>query len=273
MITDNENNNDTQPFQQHSPPFFFLYGQIDDQFCPPTLGFLYFSRMLHRHLRELGYQRIVFYNSGEQKIDTYDTQSSALVRPNAEPQPQTPRRTTKICVGHLGQRRQFKARPKTQTTPQLTAVNNLEAVVSFNRWMNEVQPKTAIIFTNWIDFITHFDQAAQRQMSVALENWGRLFEDNQNICIFLLSGISVQRLLELQELRRQWFFLFNKMFKTDNTPTHRMIPIGAARLDEVNNLLNELHRWLPFTKAPQILLKRCRRPDDTAHPELQLQLS
>ncbi|MEK8020955.1 MAG: AAA family ATPase [Candidatus Parabeggiatoa sp.] len=194
--------------------------------------------MLHRHLRELGYQRIVFYNSGEQKIDTYDTQSSALVRPNAEPQSETPRRTTKICVGPLGQRRQFKARPKPQTTPQLTAVNNLEAVVSFNRWMNEAQPKTAIIFTNGIDFITHFETAAQRQMSVALENWGRLFEDNQNICLFLLSGISVQRLLELQELRRQWFFLFNQMFNADNTPTHRMIPIGAPRLDEVNNLLN-----------------------------------
>ncbi|MEK8017908.1 MAG: transposase [Candidatus Parabeggiatoa sp.] len=40
-----------------------------------------------------------------------------------------------------------------------------------------------------------------------------------------------------------------------------------ARLDD-----EELHRWLPFTKVKQILLKRCRRPDETAHPELQLQL-
>jgi len=34
----------------------------------------------------------------------------------------------------------------------------------------------------------------------------------------------------------------------------------------------ELHRWLPFQKVKQILLERCRRPDETAHPELQLQL-
>jgi len=41
-----------------------------------------------------------------------------------------------------------------------------------------------------------------------------------------------------------------------------------ARLDD-----EELHRWLPFQKVKQILLKRYRRPDETAHPELQLQLS
>jgi len=40
-----------------------------------------------------------------------------------------------------------------------------------------------------------------------------------------------------------------------------------ARLDD-----NELHRWLPFQKVKQILLKRCRQSDETAHPELQLQL-
>ena len=34
----------------------------------------------------------------------------------------------------------------------------------------------------------------------------------------------------------------------------------------------ELHRWLPFQKVKQVLLERCRRPDETAHPELQLQL-
>jgi hypothetical protein len=30
----------------------------------------------------------------------------------------------------------------------------------------------------------------------------------------------------------------------------------------------EIHRWLPFAKVKQILLKRCRRSDETAHPEL-----
>ncbi|OQY54392.1 MAG: transposase [Candidatus Parabeggiatoa sp. nov. 2] len=40
-----------------------------------------------------------------------------------------------------------------------------------------------------------------------------------------------------------------------------------ARLDD-----KELHRWLPFKKVKQILLERCRRTDETAHPEVQLQL-
>jgi len=34
-----------------------------------------------------------------------------------------------------------------------------------------------------------------------------------------------------------------------------------ARLDD-----KELHRWLPFAKVKQILLERCRRSDETAHP-------
>ncbi len=34
-----------------------------------------------------------------------------------------------------------------------------------------------------------------------------------------------------------------------------------ARLDD-----KEIHRWLPFHKVKQILLERCRRPDETAHP-------
>jgi hypothetical protein len=40
-----------------------------------------------------------------------------------------------------------------------------------------------------------------------------------------------------------------------------------ARLND-----KELHRWLPFAKVKQILLKRYRRPDETAHPGFQLQL-
>ncbi|RKZ80590.1 MAG: transposase [Candidatus Parabeggiatoa sp. nov. 1] len=56
---------------------------------------------------------------------------------------------------------------------------------------------------------------------------------------------------------------------------------GAVMQADVNAATNilarlhddELHRWLPFTKVKQILLKRCRRPDETAHPGLQLQLS
>lgn len=219
---------------------FFLHGQIDDQFCPPTLGFLDFSRMLHRHLRELGYQRIVFYNSGEQKIDTYDDESSSLIRPAGAVQEKKSRRQTKICAGKLGQviLKKSKKTPKPQTTPQLSALNNLEAVVNFNHWMNDAKHKTAIIFTNGFDFIQYFDTAAQRQMSAALNNWKHLFEENQNICIFLLSGLSIQRLREFPKLQMDWFFLLNQMFKEDNTPTSQMIPIGAPRQDEVTNILN-----------------------------------
>jgi IS605 OrfB family transposase len=54
---------------------------------------------------------------------------------------------------------------------------------------------------------------------------------------------------------------------------------GAVMQADLNAAINilaklddkELHRWLPFQKVKQILLERCRRPDETAHPGLQLQ--
>jgi IS605 OrfB family transposase len=49
---------------------------------------------------------------------------------------------------------------------------------------------------------------------------------------------------------------------------------GAVMQADLNAAVNvkarlgdkELHRWLPFQKVKQILLERCRRSDETAHP-------
>jgi IS605 OrfB family transposase len=51
---------------------------------------------------------------------------------------------------------------------------------------------------------------------------------------------------------------------------------GAVMQADLNAAINilarlydkELHRWLSFQKVKQILLERCRRPDETAHPGL-----
>jgi IS605 OrfB family transposase len=53
---------------------------------------------------------------------------------------------------------------------------------------------------------------------------------------------------------------------------------GAVMQADLNAAVNvkarsddkELHRWLPFQKVKQILQERCRRSDETGHPELQL---
>ena len=48
--------------------------------------------------------------------------------------------------------------------------------------------------------------------------------------------------------------------------------LNAAINVKARNDDKELHRWLPFQKVKQILLERCCRADETAHPVLQLQL-
>jgi len=54
---------------------------------------------------------------------------------------------------------------------------------------------------------------------------------------------------------------------------HCAFGCGAVMIAPLNAAVNvkarledkELHRWLPFQKVKQILLERCRRPDETAH--------
>lgn len=49
-------------FTRRHERFFFLYGKTDDEFCLLPWGILRLEEALHRHLKELGYQRILCFN-------------------------------------------------------------------------------------------------------------------------------------------------------------------------------------------------------------------
>ena len=58
--------------------FFFVVGKTKDTFVDEALNAIDVETDLHRHLQELGYERIMFY-SKTQKIFCYDETSYKLV--------------------------------------------------------------------------------------------------------------------------------------------------------------------------------------------------
>ena len=239
--------------------FFFLHGHTNDEFCPPNLGILTLEEVLHQHLHQLGYQRIIFYN-GRQKIYFHDHDSQQLSRPDIkdltsqhEASPSQSASPSRICAGPLGQQSLALQAPITAATPeadthslQLGSMSDLDVVGFLNRCMHSEQYKTAVLFTDGLDFITRFQEKARRQMAASLSRWGRLLSTNHNICLFLLPNTDIQRLGDLLE-RHGWYFLRSQIFQNENKPSKRVITLGAPRQDEVKNLLHywRLKRQLP----------------------------
>ncbi len=54
-------------FTNHHQRFFFIYVKTQDEFCTPDLQLRRLEEVLHVHLRELNYRRILFFN-GRQKL-------------------------------------------------------------------------------------------------------------------------------------------------------------------------------------------------------------
>ncbi|MCP4349533.1 MAG: AAA family ATPase [Desulfobacterales bacterium] len=163
---------------------------------------------------------------------------------NNDSSDQQQKRSSRIpSVRNLRQIRLTSAPRRTSTQPSnqgssLHGMSDMEVVTNLNKWMKDVHPKTAIIFSNAINFISYFEPDALPHMGVVLEDWSKL-ANNQNICIFIFSASAIQHLRNLIE-RQQWYFLLNKMFHEDNTPTSEMISIGSPRQDEVCSVL---HYW------------------------------
>ena len=54
--------------------FFFIFGHTKDRFCEDNLIDVDLDRILHKHLRDIGYKRIIFYSMDEQ-LYFYDIDS------------------------------------------------------------------------------------------------------------------------------------------------------------------------------------------------------
>lgn len=191
------------------------------------LGILRLEEVLHQHLRELGYKRILFFN-GKQKLCFYDHESGALTR----------------------------GRSPGSETLNFGQADDLEMVGIMDHCMKENSIKTAVVFTDGLDFINHTDHVAVRQMAANLNQWSSLFSINENICVFLMPDLDTASISQLLERSPHWQFLLSKMFVRNDRPSGQMIYVGPPRKDEVENLFNYFRLknslktdWLLFSQA------------------------
>ena len=245
-------------FTRHHERFFFLYGKTDDEFCLLSAGILRLEEVLHRHLAELGYRRILFFN-GKQKLYFYDHESKRLSRRDAQdrassqtapqPSPASPRR--KICAGPLGMRKVRRTTPPASNIQHQTSniqhqessltfgrMNDLEMVGMMDYCMRDKAVKTAVLFTDGLDFINHTEHGAIRQMAGNLNQWSGFFSDNENICIFLMPDLDTKVIRQLLGRTPHWQFLLTKMFAREDQPSEQMLYVGPPRQDEVKSLFH-----------------------------------
>jgi SpoVK/Ycf46/Vps4 family AAA+-type ATPase len=244
-------------FTEYYKRFFFIYGKTDDEFCLLPYGMLRLEEALFHHLKSLGYQRILFFN-GKQKLFFYDHESKRLSRLKKDaPQPPIAQGKSKICQGPLGMR---KVKRQAETQPQQAVADNpdSETPLNFGRMtdldmigmmchcMKDETVKTAVVFTDGLDFINHTDRDAVRQMGLTLKEWSGLFAHNQNACLFILPEMDLNSMRQLLNRNPQWTFLETKLFDKDKA-SGQTICVGSPRKNEVLALLHyfRLARGLP----------------------------
>ena len=250
-------------FKEAQNRFFFLYGRLDDEFCQPDLTLVNFEKVLYQHLKNIGYQVVLFYN-GRQGLRYADKQSRELSRPrNAANNPPQPR-PSRIAKGALGHRCILdNSKPQENANQQelpddqdltFRGVNDLEIIGHVEAFMKKTDHKTVIIF-NGTDFISHFSQVGRRAMDQVLQDCSHLPALNENIIIFQFTGITPGDMLRAID-RHEWLFLRGKMFEEGGIPTKQLIAISSPREDEVKNLLNHWRivkqmpvDWLSFQQA------------------------
>lgn len=249
--------------------YFFLYGNIHDEFCTPDCRILDIEQLLQQHLNDLGFERVVFFHGGEkvyfldQKSWEISTQHGKRNSQNINAQGQkTVSRSLKICGGPLGRKRigvkredntPDRQHPKPTKPEQKrwswNRMSDIEATPFLNQVMNETKPRSALVISNLHDFIQDTDPDARRQLVNYFERWQRLSSSNDNIVLFLIPFKGIEPIQQAIARIPQWRILENMIFSDAQNRIlgNNVIHIGSPRGDEVRNIINRqrLARQLP----------------------------
>lgn len=288
-------------FRDYIKRFFLLTGHTDDVFCLPGLEQLSLPEALHRHLRQQGYKRVVFY-SGRQKLFCYDSVSYELLRyPDqaatqlaASEQEQAARRqsaaASRLAGGPLGARRVHGAVPppsapaareqsQAGTANQLLhlgEMSDLDVVRRLNVCMKQQEVPTAVVFVSAQDFLHTFDPIALRAMAGNLSEWTVLSGSNRNICLWLFSRVGIAQMREELERSPVWSLLRGRWFPAEGKISNEVLIIGPPQDDETQALLqyyrlkNSLPAdWKFLYQAIPVITRGLRSADEQSRQQLK----
>lgn len=253
-------------FKNYTNRFFFIHGQTKDEFYTSDLRVANLEEILHRHLHKNGYERIAYYQ-GTKGLYCYDEKSFKLSfeKKSVQEKKEKPSQSkNKVLGGVLGKRISKKSTSKEEefdfnaSSKLSRKMGDSDIVSHFDYLLSEDEIKTAIIFSDFNDFILHTEHDVVRNLSAKISDWDGLSSQNKNIILFIIpSGISLQKIRQNTENYDQWQTLTSKMFSESNPEsvktTQQMINIANPYKDEIRNLVNYLRinngiqvDWLHF---------------------------
>ena len=260
-------------FKKHTKRFFFIHGQTKDEFYTSNLKVANLEEILHKHLQKNDYERIAYYQ-GTKGVHCFDKNSFDLTfdREKVKEKKSTPKhKSNKVLSGVLCKRIARKSSsPQSKfdsSEPRSKKMQDSDIVSHFNYLLSDASIKTAIIFSNFNDFILHTKHDVVRNLSSKINDWDGLSSQNKNIIIFIIpAGISLQKIKQNTDNYDQWQILAAKMFESSDseniTTTEQMIMIKHPYKDEINNLVNYLRihngmsvDWMNFDKNVDALVR------------------
>jgi SpoVK/Ycf46/Vps4 family AAA+-type ATPase len=177
--------------------FMILYGEgLDDVFITESYEQVSIETALHEALKELGFERIAFV-SPHRPVYYLDQLSQDLSIPSGiqHSLERHPDEMRILIDGPLSNRfllpeRSYDSRSSTDGMGDIHAIRLLDTLIR-----DDQGPKTAIVILQSEAVLQYFEDP--RSLAGLMGSWANLPAGNPNKCLFLFTGASHQRLIEL----------------------------------------------------------------------------
>lgn len=236
---------------------FFLYGGTDDAYYVNGILLNSMEYMLEMHLRQIGYDVVLFYN-GVQGLYCF-TGQSAEQRDRYFRQPVKGDSSLDSDMAELfGDDMPATPVQENKEAPRQIALNDLEIPGFADKVMRETRVRSALVFSDGWDFLENTDNSAQRSLSNRMRSWYHLESENHNICIFCFADLNQQHLSECIRRSSHWGFLEEKILE-GNGFSDAVKYISIPGEDEIRQLLASRDEYINASRAERASLLRAAR--------------
>lgn len=253
---------------------FLIYGHLDDMFISHNLQKDNFRFFLNSHLKNLGYEQVVFYSgaknvgkfvlddesaiyainknkgrrvdNGTNNANTTKSQPekkkrimNPTARKKAEQEAKTSDTSNKLADKTTDKPTETPQEKLIYSQPKITPVEFLEDA---KKIMADNSRKSAIVFTFFQDFFTDSSAPLQPYYELVSYLWDEYHSmHNDNICIFLAPQMTNCDLNKMFERMEHGSVLKNRFFNENGTANRgSTIEIGLPGLDEIGYMLEYL---------------------------------
>jgi len=224
--------------------FILFYGNVNDQFCDDDLVLGNIDFMLWRHFKEMGFDRIVFFD-GADKLIFYDQESRRLCLPEQKPAEGSNKSESSRLKGPLGEKKLLQVNSDSnpsvqpQSSKQQSRMSDLSAleILDFIMKSDDTSVPTVVIFPLAED-MRYFHGASLRELQNRLMKWIRDSYRKPHKCVFIFQQSSIEEVKELigsYELHVVLNFVVQKQKHNDDA---NLIKIGFPDEAEVANLIH-----------------------------------